>query len=159
MKLQRKWWLPFALLLSACLGNQVYELNQEIPGFEWVRNRKLVFEVAVQDTQASYDLYINIRHTTEYPFTNLWINLYTYYPSGKQGKLQKQLHLASNKEGRWTGECMSTTCFAQLRVVEGLHLSETGIYRFEVEHIMRTNPLPGVMSVGLRLEKRTKLKS
>ncbi len=139
---------------SSCLKNQVFEQNYPIKDMSWIRNDTLVFDIRINDTVASYNLLINVRHKTDYAFSNLWIDLTTIFPSDTTGHLLEPLKLGDNKEGRWRGECMNDICDAQISVVEGLKLHETGNYRFLIHHNMRTNPLKGIMSIGLRLEKQ-----
>jgi hypothetical protein len=39
---------------------------------------------------------------------------------------------------------------------KGLHFSRKGMYQIQLEQIMRSNPLPEMMSVGIRIEKNPK---
>jgi len=142
------------VLCSSCLKNKVYEENYPIEGMQWMRNDTLAFEVEIDDTVSTYNLLINVRHRTDYAFSNLWIDLTTIFPSDTSGHIQVQLKLGDNKEGRWRGDCMTDICDAQISIIEGLRLHETGLYRFLLHHSMRSNPLDGIMSIGLRLEKQ-----
>ena len=36
-----------------------------------------------------------------------------------------------------------------------LHFSKPGLYHLQLRQLMRTNPLPDILSVGIRLEKNT----
>ncbi len=142
------------VLCTSCLKNKVYEKNYSIENMQWLRNDTLSFEVEVTDTISSYNLLINVRHRTDYAFSNLWIDLTTIFPSDTSGNLQVQLKLGDNEEGRWRGDCMTDICDAQISIIEGLRLHEKGKYRFLLHHNMRSNPLDGIMSIGLRLEKQ-----
>lgn len=142
------------LLAVACTPNEDYSKMHTISQYEWHRSDSLDFDVFVDDTTAVYDLYITIRHNNDYDFSNLWFYLHTNYPSGKSGHLRKQVKLADNKALKWTGECMNTICSAKFPIVRNLHLSEVGQYQFRINHVMRTNPLRGVMDVGLHLAKK-----
>lgn len=140
-------------LLLACEPNKTFERNISIPEAKWAHSNPLDISVTIPDTAVNYDLYLTIRHTTDYPFENLWLNITTTYPSGNSGTLRKQIYLGDNEEGHWNGECIRDICLAQIPIVEGHHFSETGEYHFEIEHIMRTDPLPEILDVGLRIEK------
>lgn len=159
--LRRKagWWLVWVaaivlLLAAACTPNRTYETTETISGQKWYRSDTLAMQVAISDTSASYNLFFVVRHTNDFPFRNLWMRLYTYYPSGKTGMLREQVILGDNATQQWLTDCLQNTCNGLIPIVEGLKFSEVGTYRFTVHHIMRTNPLPGIMDVGLRLERQ-----
>ena len=141
------------ICLTACERNQVFEKNTGIKGHEWSHTDKIPFTVEIQDTAATYDLYVNVRHSTSYNFTNLYLNIHTFYPSGKKGTLTKRVELGSNDELKWLGECLNDICYRQAEIIKGMKFPERGEYKFLVEQIMRTDPLPDIMSVGLRVEK------
>jgi gliding motility-associated lipoprotein GldH len=96
---------------------------------------------------------LNIRHNSAYPFSNLWFTITTTYPSGKTGTLKKQVYLGDNKSLQWKSECMRDICIARIPIIEKMHFSEQGDYQFTVQQVMRTDPLPGIMDVGLRIKK------
>ena len=140
-------------LLFGCQRNRTFEHNVSIPGGAWEQAHPVELSVNIPDTTSSYNLFLTVRHTTDYPFENLWLNITTTYPSGNSGTLRKQVYLGNNKDRRWNGECIRDICLAQIPIVEGLHFSEIGEYRFKLQHIMRTDPLPDILDVGLRIEK------
>lgn len=145
--------LLVACLMIGCDKNRVYEKNVGVKEYKWDNSVTFHFDVEIDDTISLYNLFLNIRHTNNYPFTNLWVNLKTTFPSGRSGDTKQQLVLGDNKRGKWNGDCMNDICDAQLVIWEMSSFPEYGEYRFEVSHLMRTNPLPSIMDVGLRLEK------
>jgi gliding motility-associated lipoprotein GldH len=145
--------LSVLMLAASCEPNRVFERQVAISGHEWAHTQVPEYQVEVPDTTSTYNLYISIRHHNDYPFSNLWFRLHTIYPSGKTGTLRQQVFLGDNEQHRWRGECLNEVCNVLLPVVEDLRLSEAGRYTFRIEHIMRTNPLPGIMDVGLRIEQ------
>ncbi len=145
---------PLLFLLSACTPGNTYHKMADIPNFSWQRSDTLDFEVKIADTLSDYDLFLIIRHNNDYPFTNLWIDFYTIFPDGDTLKVRKQLHLADNDEQRWKGECMGDICVAKVPLITDARFPQRGIYVFRIHHVMRSNPLPGVMNVGLEMRKR-----
>lgn len=141
------------LLLGACEPNRTFEQNSSISEAQWQQSEPVELSLEISDTVSTYNLYLSVRHTTDYPFSNLWLNLTTTYPSGNSGTLRKQIYLGNNEAMTWNGECIRDICLAQIPIVEGHHFSELGEYQFTIEHIMRTNPLPEILDVGLRIEK------
>ena len=146
--------MPFllALSLSGCDTKSVFEKNIDIPKYIWNLEFKPVFNVPITDTSFLYDIYVNVRHTQFYPNSNLWILITTQFPDGKQLEKRVELTLA-DKEGKWHGDCLGDICDIQIPIQENAFFNQPGNYAFTYEQIMRTNDLPFVMSMGLRIEK------
>jgi gliding motility-associated lipoprotein GldH len=140
-------------LLFGCEPNRVFEKYISIDQHEWSHNQEIIIETVIKDTTSDYNIFLNIRHNTSYPFSNLWFTLTTTYPSGKTGTLKKQILLGDNKNLEWKSECMRDICIARIPIIEKLHFSEQGKYLFTIQQIMRTDPLTGIMDVGLRIER------
>lgn len=80
-------WL-IIIALTACDKNRIYDKFTEIPQAQWEYSQKMPFEVEIADTLARYNVYVNVRHNDDYPYSNLWVMLYTYLPSGKKWKAE-----------------------------------------------------------------------
>lgn len=145
--------IAILLFTASCEPNRVFERQVAIAGHEWAHSQMPEYRVDIPDTTSTYTIFLSIRHQNDYPFSNLWLRLHTEYPSGKTGTLRQQVLLGDNEQHRWRGECLNEVCNVLLPIVEDLSLSEVGMYTFRIEHIMRTNPLPGIMDVGLRVEQ------
>lgn len=143
------------ILFTSCEPNRTFEKNISIIGHEWDYYQKPRFEIDIRDTSKPFDIYLNIRHTEKYPFSNLWIELHTLFPSGKTNTTKHQVELGDNSEMKWNSECLKDICNAQIQIITGHRFSESGTYRFTISHIMRTNPLPEIMDIGLKIEKES----
>ncbi|GIV33869.1 MAG: hypothetical protein KatS3mg031_1404 [Chitinophagales bacterium] len=146
--------LPFYICCSlfwACDSNQVFDQNLDIPKYTWNVKYEPEFHVTITDTTRLYNVYINIRHTRYYPYSNLWVNITTRFPDGLE--LQKRVELPlADKNGRWYGTCLGDICDLQVPIQERAYFNKTGEYMFRIKQIMRMDELPAVMSIGLRLE-------
>ena len=137
---------------SACDSKRVYEENIDIPSYNWNLDFKPAFNVPIKDTSLLYNIFVNVRHTTYYPNSNLWILITTQFPDGN--KLEKRVNLdLADKEGKWYGDCLGDICDAQVQIQQNAFFNQPGNYSFRFAQIMRTDNLPLVMSVGLRVEK------
>jgi len=147
-------WLSFLLVigLTGCDTKRVYEENTDIPKYIWNLDFKPEFTVNIIDTTLLYNIYVNVRHTKFYPNSNLWIFITTQFPDGKKMEKRVELTLA-DKEGRWQGDCLGDICDIQLPIQQNAFFETPGNYTFQFAQIMRTDNLPFVMSMGLRVEK------
>ena len=139
-------------LTMACDSSRVFEKNEDIAKSTWTYADTIGFVVPITDTTSRYNIYVNVRHTNEYEYRNLWIYAHTHFPSGKQLKTRIDLPLADN-EGKWYGKGLSEIINTQILIQPKAMMTDTGTYRFMLEQNMRQNPLPNIMSMGLRIEK------
>ena len=155
MKKNRIYFLLTGLLLLAlaCTPGNTYHKVADIPSFSWSRDHAIDFELRLKDTTAAYDLFVIIRHNSDYPFSNIWLELQTFFPDGDTATLRKQIMLADNDELRWKGDCMGDICVVKVPLLSSGHFSRKGDYRFRIAHIMRSNPLPGILNVGMDVRK------
>lgn len=144
-----------ALLLCSCNHwdeLRVFEKNIPVPGYEWSYDFKPSYAVQITDTAALYNIYVTFRHTAAYPFSNIWLLITTEYPGEKPVTSRVELPLA-DVGGKWLGSGMDGIFDHRIPIQRHAKFNKKGIYHFSFEQNMRENPLPHVMSVGLRIEK------
>ncbi len=141
-----------AIALVGCDENRIFDENTELTDRSWDYENVLPYEVEITDTNLRYNVYVNLRHTNQYANSNLWVLLYTTFPSGEKLERRVELPLAS-KEGKWYGNHSGSIVNHQVPIQQNAIFPEKGIYRFEIEQNMRRNPLGEVLDVGLRVEK------
>jgi gliding motility-associated lipoprotein GldH len=98
-------------------------------------------------------LYIVLRHTDAYRYNNIWLNVGTQSP-GDTTRYQKfDLQLGTDATG-WEGTGMDDIWEVRKLITNGpVRFNKAGNYKFTIAHIMRENPLPNIMNIGLRVEK------
>lgn len=143
-------------LLASCKPPKMdaYEKNLEIPGHEWSYDYKPTFEVKIEpaDTAYLYNLYVNVRHTDAYPFSNVWLLVSTQFPGDSAVERRVELPLA-DVSGKWLGSGLDDIYEHRIPIQERAILNKPGTYRFTFQQNMRQNPLPYMMNAGLRIEK------
>ena len=143
-------------LLSACDADRVFEENVSIENNQWKHTDKVQLLVEVTDTVNPMNVYVNIRHTAHYPFSNLWLFIHQTGPDNQRQTDTLECVLAE-KDGRWTGQGLGDIWDTQT-VLKRLTFPAQGSYQFEIEQAMRYGDqekmdlLPEVMDVGLRIE-------
>ncbi|WP_160712159.1 gliding motility lipoprotein GldH [Chitinophaga solisilvae] len=154
------------VLAAACkpLKMDAYEKNLEIPGHDWAYDYKPSFEVNIQpeDTASLYDIYVNVRHTDAYPYSNMWLLVGTTYPGDSIPKDQRVELPLADISGKWSGTGTSgiikhdDIIEHRVPIQHNAIFNKPGTYKFTFEQNMRQNPLPHVMNVGLRISKAGK---
>lgn len=144
-------------MLHSCQTIDLYEKNVAIPGYAWKSSFKPEFRFTIKDTTVPYSVYVVLRHNERYNFNNIWINLSTRVPGDTSvQKVQYELPLA-NSEG-WVGAVAMDDLYEHRILItprnEPVYFRKAGEYVFNIEQIMREDPLENVMNIGLRIEKK-----
>ena len=140
------------LLLVSCSNNKVFEQYHKFEKFSWNRFEFVNFETQIKDIESDYDIYLNFRHLPEYPYKHIDFNFTIYTPSGEMRTSNYEIDLY-NKQGERLSECLGDFCDMKIPVRKGFRFSEPGLAKFEIENRMTKLQTPGVMEVGLIIEK------
>ena len=147
--------LLFAIpvLMLSCKQVAVYEKNTSIPHYKWQQNFAATGTFIIKDTLSAYNIYIVIRHTDAYKYNNIWLNVGLQSPGDTMFFQNVNLELANDANG-WEGTGMNDIWEVR-KLVNGQprRFIKNGEYKFSITHIMRDNPLPDIMSAGLRVQK------
>jgi gliding motility-associated lipoprotein GldH len=144
-----------SVLFFSCTHTGVFEKDTSIPDYEWKNNFAVTGSFSIADTAALYNTYIVLRHTDAYKYNNIWINLGIQAPGDSMQYRKIDLALATDANG-WMGSGMNDIWEMRQLLPQGiLPLRKTGTYTYSISQIMRDDPLPAVMSAGLRIEKQT----
>src|SRR5690606_9471133 len=108
------------------------------------------------DTTVLYNMYFLIRHTEAYPYSNIWVWIYTKAPGDSTfRKTRIEIPLAE-PSGRWLGRGMGEIWEQRMPIThegDSTILHKKGTWEIKLEQNMRINPLPEILQVGLRVEK------
>lgn len=145
----------FLLLVACCLfisctQINVFEKSTTIPGYKWKSSFEVKGSFSVTDISTPYKTYIVLRHTDAYKYNNIWLNI-GIQPPGDTMRYQKADVLLGTDAGGWIGTGMNDIW--ELRQLVMLRFSKPGTYNYSITQIMRDDPLPAIMSAGLRVEK------
>ena len=144
------------LLLASCRPAPQYQDHYNIPGSAWDAAYQPQFHFEIDDTAAAYQLFLLIRHTDAYPFSNIWINMESRAPGDSLwGKTRAEIPLAA-PTGQWLGRGAGELWEQRVPITspaQPAFFSRKGEYTVRLRHDMRRNPLPEVLTIGLRLEK------
>lgn len=139
------------LLLASCEKNRIFEKNVAVKKDVWDSRFIPSFSVEISDTSLLYNLYVTVHHTEIYPFQNIWLLVSTRFPDSTKSSKRIEVMLA-NDEGRWFGENLGEIWDYSTLIQENAFFTRPGTYTFTLEQIMRQDPLPGIMSIGIRVE-------
>ncbi len=140
--------------LASCDSQVVYEKNINFQNKRWVVSDTPTFRFEIADAQKTYNIYWNIRNTIAYPYRNLYL---TYTLKDTLGHtLATDLHdmlLFEPKTGEPYGGGLGDIFSHQLLALPRYRFDSAGTYQIGLQQYMRTDTLPEIVSVGVRVEE------
>lgn len=152
---RRIFYVLFSVLICASLyscGDEPYYSESKNTSVPWVKADSLLFTLPAPDTSSGYSMMLNIEHTEDYPFQNLYLRLSTQFPSGRRASDIINVDMA-DKAGYWYGDCNRTSCKITAPLRDNFAFSESGEYQVTIEQFTRREELPGIKNIELLLWK------
>lgn len=134
-----------------CNTINVFEKSKPFSNHQWVNNDSCVFSFDVTDTTSLYNYYFILRHEEKYLYSNIWLSLTVQQPDTTVS-FNREFALANNK--KWLGTRMDDITEHRLLFNQQAIPLKKGKYVFTIKQIMRDNPLPYVLSAGIRIQKK-----
>ncbi|MEQ8239361.1 MAG: gliding motility lipoprotein GldH [Cyclobacteriaceae bacterium] len=146
----------FLLILGlfACDENRLFEDNYALTENYWHVDSAARFSFEVNDPQQPYDIFINIRNSSAYPYYNLYVK-YTLEDSLGKEKFSslENLILFDAKTGEPKGSGLGDLFDHQFKLMEKYQFPQAGTYSLKYQQFMRIDSLPMVYFVGARVAK------
>ena len=146
------------LVISSCDSNRIFDEYKTVPN-QWHKDSIIEFEITPPDSTNAYNLFVNLRNTSEYKYSNLFLIVEMNFPNGKKVKDTLEYQMAK-PSGEFLGTGFSDVKENKLWYKEGVVFNESGNYLVSIQHAMRANGqvdgvenLEGITDVGFRIEK------
>ncbi len=154
------------LLLNVCLfscdSKSVFDEYKTVPDV-WPKNEIIDFKISAPDSINTYNLFVNLRNTNGYKYSNLFLVVEMEYPNGRTNKDTLEYKMAKPN-----GELLGTglTSIKENKLwykgyLKPFSFNESGEYIIKIQHAMRENGevkgidnLEGVTDIGFRVEKQ-----
>lgn len=159
--MQNKYWcFLLVIFVFACDSQQVFDEYKSVSS-EWHKNDIVVFNYSTQDSLTPFNLFVTIRNTNDYKYSNLFLLVALNYPNGKVVKDTLEYKMAM-PNGALLGTGFTDIKENKLWYKEEFIFNETGDYQIDIQHAMRKNGvvkgienLEGIIDVGFRVENYT----
>lgn len=143
--------LLFIFITTSCNQDIFYEKMDKIPNETWNVNNKLVYEFEIKDSMEFYNIYINVRNTTDYPYQNLYVFLTNHFPSGIQ-MVDTLGCVLCDPFGKWYGKGNGNLKENKFLLRKQVRFQQKGKYTFTVQQGMRDEDLKGIANFGITFE-------
>lgn len=139
--------------VSSCQDTQTFaDDNFEIAGHNWSYTEKIQVPVTIENPDLLYNLYVNLRLTSSYKYSNIFLLIHIVGPDGKKTTERKEFRVAL-PDGEWLGSGSGDLYSFQMPFKENFKFPLKGKYVIELEQNMRDNPLNNISDAGVRVEK------
>jgi gliding motility-associated lipoprotein GldH len=139
----------------SCDSRTKFEQYQKFEKQTWHRFNIVKFEVPVTTTNDAFDMMLVIRHLPELKIKELPVNVTMYMPSGEMRSAEHIIKFTGD-DGKPQSECLGDLCDLSFTFRQGFVFPETGKVRIEIENKWPRIELPGILEVGLMLQKSQK---
>lgn len=143
--------LFFSLIFTSCGPNYIVDQSYDISNQTWTYADTLDFEIDVKDSLKIYNLYLDLEHTTDFYFHNMYVLIHTAFPSGKRISEQVSLEMA-NRAGAWFGDCNADWCTFSIPIQTGAYFNAVGKHTITLEQFTRKDSLQGVKRIAFKVE-------
>ena len=136
--------------LASCGSSTFYEKNYDFIDGVWKHDNPSSFDFTISDNNSRYDLLLDIEHSSNFPFENLYLKINTKFPD--QSTVSDTLSIEMiNRQGAWIGKCTGENCRLRVVLQEQIKFKNSGDHSIMFEQFTREDNLQGVNSIGLKL--------
>ncbi len=138
-------------ILCSCNKGVIFQKYITIPDNTWDMNSPVTYTVPIQDTVNPYNVFVNIRNSDGYDFSNLYLFIDITAPNNATERDTINCVLADNA-GKWLGQGLGDIWDNKILFKYNTRFRK-GDYKFKLTQAMRVDKLPEIMDVGLRIER------
>ena len=140
------------VIFFSCSKNDDFKKYKRLKNQEWISEDTLKFNFFINDTLSNYNLFLNLRHTINYEYRNLFLFL----------QLEESIDtievMLSDKQGKWHGKGIGDIREIQTKVLSKKY-NKPAKYSIILEQAMRygekekIDTLKNIDAVGIMIVK------
>ena len=140
--------------LSCNRENIVFNEFRDLPNSNWSYLDTLNFDVSIADTLNYFDVDLQLRTSTDYKWSNMYLYAEIDFPNGKSRSDTFQLFI-TDKKGHWNGEKSGLLVNFQYSLYRKIKFPIKGKYHFKLNQAMRDTILENILSLGFKITNST----
>lgn len=142
--------LFLVVFLASCQEQFSYKKTIRLEE-KWSYQDSIRFEIPITDTTKLYELSLDVEHTKDYSFQNIYTYFDTQYPSGAHNNRVVNIDFA-DQTGQWYGKCGSQTCILSVVLQQNAYFNELGTHIVTIAQFTRQAELKGVRSLTFKMK-------
>jgi gliding motility-associated lipoprotein GldH len=140
------------IVLGACNRFTIFEQSRKMTGEKWHKDSVLTFYPVIEDTSKVMNLGFALKHSVDYPYSNLWLFIDVESPGGKVQTDSIEYFLAE-PDGQWLGKGNDKSRTVYWLYKRGVKLALPGKYKFAIQQGMRREELNGIQELSVWIEE------
>ena len=145
----------FGFLLSCSDQNIIFNDYIDIENTQLSYKDTIIFQTSILDTINLHNVFLQLRTSTDYKWSNMFIFSEIYFPNNKTRTDTFEVFLM-DKNGNWNGDKSGIVANFKHSLYKNIKFPIKGDYKFKLIQAMRDTILKEVISVGLKITKPTK---
>jgi gliding motility-associated lipoprotein GldH len=145
----------FGLLISCSDENIIFNEYVDIENTQLSYKDTIIFQTSILDTINLHNVFLQLRTSTDYKWSNMFIFSEIYFPNNKTRTDTFEVFLM-DKNGNWNGDKSGIVANFKHSLYKNIKFPIKGDYKFKLIQAMRDTILKEVISVGLKITKPTK---
>lgn len=141
--------LILPIFLISCGEQPFFDSAYSFKGKKWHEADTAVFHVEVEDTLQEYDFVLTFRNTTDYKYSNIWVNIATTAPDQTTSVIAQRIDLAAS-DGSWRGRVSGTVVENRLHYRTN-NFPIPGTYEFKINQAVQQEVIDEVLDLSLRI--------
>ncbi|TAE38293.1 MAG: gliding motility lipoprotein GldH [Runella slithyformis] len=145
--------------LLSCDPNVHYKNHEDLDDGQWFVKNEPTFSFEIPDSTQNYNVYYLVRNASGYPYYNLYVKRFLLNSEKKTvNEALNELILMDEKTGKPLGSGLGDLFDHKIIALKNYRFPRKGKYTFKVRQYMRQDPLLGILSLGVSVEKVSKNK-
>ena len=140
--------LVFSCKEKGVVFNESYSFENKV----WSKNDTLIFPFSIPDTIKQYNIYINLRTSDSYYWSNIYFFTELSFPNHQIRRDTLEFTLTDNS-GKWLGKNSGTIIDNQLPLYLNSRFPISGDYSLTVFQAMREPELYEILDFGIKIKE------
>lgn len=143
----------FITLVISCNNDSIlYDNFTETANSQWDEKDTLSFEFNIPDNGYLYNIYLNLRITNDYKYSNIYLQS-SLGATFEAPRFDRKHVLLATPEGKWLGSGKGKIVTLQLPLYKDVEFKEPSTYKINLSQEMRDAILENVTDVGIMVKK------
>lgn len=129
-----------------------FQQTINLPEDGWTYDNPIAWQFDIQDTSLVCDIILDVDHSMDFGYENIYTNIFTVFPSGDTTSSVVSLDL-TDTHGQWSGNCKGSECSLLITLRKKTLFPAVGKYEIILKQHSRNPNLEGIKYFGLIIKK------
>jgi gliding motility-associated lipoprotein GldH len=139
------------LTLAACKSEPAYQKIHTMTGNTWNRFDNQVYKVPVNEAGKTYDIFLTMKRTADFPYEDLPVNVVLQTPSGEERIHEFTFKLSQSIKDQ--NQESSDSLNSKFLLWNEILISDKGACTISIENLIPKIATPGIAGIGIVMEK------